>query len=152
MNWVNIFFVCATICLFSMNSWSLLLCCFQLLQLASLSLGLSHTHFGLLKSIQEQLWIWQIVRHHSHVFLISCFQPYSPCPFIQNVEIKDLDFSYPFLLFRREIFLSQKILQVVVVCFNKKNFTEHKLVPFNKGMHYCQHFLVVCGFCLLTWF
>ena len=133
MNWVNIFFVCTIVCLFPMNIWSLLLCCFQLLQLASLSLGLSHTHFGLLKSIQEQLWIWKIVRHNSHVFLISCLQPYSPCPFIQTVEIKDLDFAYPFLLFERDTFFSQKILQAIVVYFNKKFFLEQILLQLNKG-------------------
>ena len=48
--------------------------------------------------------------------------------FVQNVEIKDLDFSYAFLLFRREIFFELKILQAIVVCFNKKFCPEQILL------------------------
>ena len=72
--------------------------------------------------------------------------------FLQNVEIKHLDFAYPFLLCGKDIFLSKQIIKVVMVFFNKKCFPQQILLPFKKGMHYCQHFILVCGFCLLTWF
>ena len=114
MKWVNIFFVCTLVCLYPLNIWSLLLCCFQLLQLVSLSLGLSHTHFGLMKYIQEQLWIWHIVRHHSHVFLISCLQPYSPYLSFPKCRNQRLGFCLPiYVVQERDFFLVRKYFRLL---------------------------------------
>ena len=135
MNWVNIFFICTIVCIFPINIWILLLCCFQLFQLASLSLGLSHTHFGILKSIQEQPWIWNIVRHHSHVFLISCLQPYSPYPFYTKCRNQRLGFFLPVFVCLGEIFfLVRKYFRLLWSVLTRK-FSPNK---------YCFHLTREC--------